>query len=55
MTTPNDRAAGWLRWLPSPIALLAVALGGVMLAITVTKGVQDPDFFWHIAAGKLIA
>ena len=26
-----------------------------MFAITVTKGVQDPDFFWHITAGKLIA
>ncbi len=52
---PTDRAAGWLRWLPSPAALLALALGGVMFAITVTKGVQDPDFFWHMAAGKLIA
>jgi hypothetical protein len=51
----NDRAAGWLRWLPPPVALLAIALGGVMFAITVTKGVQDPDFFWHITAGKLIA
>jgi hypothetical protein len=51
----NDRAAGWLRWLPSPTALLAIALGGVMFALTVTKGVQDPDFFWHMAAGKLIA
>jgi hypothetical protein len=52
---PNDRAARWLGRLPSPIALLAIALGGVMFAITVTKGVQDPDFFWHITAGKLIA
>jgi hypothetical protein len=56
MTTNRDeRAAGWLRWLPPPVALLAIALGGVMFAITVTKGVQDPDFFWHITAGKLIA
>jgi len=44
-----------LRWLPSPVAILAIALGGVMFAITVTKGVQDPDFFWHITTGKLIA
>ena len=51
----HDRAAGWLRRLPPPVALLAIALGGVMFAITVTKGVQDPDFFWHITAGKLIA
>jgi hypothetical protein len=51
----NDRAASWLTKLPPPVALLAIALGGVMFAITVTKGVQDPDFFWHITAGKLIA
>jgi len=50
-----ERAAAWLRWLPSPVAILALALGGVMFAITVTKGVQDPDFFWHITTGKLIA
>jgi hypothetical protein len=48
------RAASWLRWLPPPVALLAIALGGVMFALTVAKGVQDPDFFWHISAGKLI-
>jgi hypothetical protein len=59
-TRPADaardaRAASWLRWLPPPVALLAIGLGGVMFAITVTKGVQDPDFFWHITAGKLIA
>jgi hypothetical protein len=51
----NDRAAGWLRRLPSPVAILAIALGGVLFAITVTKGVQDPDFFWHITTGRLIA
>ncbi len=26
-----------------------------MFAITVAKGVQDPDFFWHLTAGQLIA
>ncbi|MBA3688813.1 MAG: hypothetical protein H0W81_08300 [Chloroflexi bacterium] len=51
----NDRAAGWLRWLPSPIVILTIALGGVMFALTVTKGVQDPDYFWHLTTGKLIA
>ena len=50
----NDGPASWLRRLPPPVALLAIALGGVMFAITVTKGVQDPDFFWHMAAGKLM-
>jgi hypothetical protein len=51
----NDRAAGWLRWLPPPVALLAIALGGVMFAITVLKGVRDPDLFWHLTTGQLIA
>ena len=51
----NDRAAGWLRRLPSPIVILTIALGGVMFALTVTKGVQDPDYFWHLTTGKLIA
>ena len=53
--TASDRTLGALRWLPSPVAIMALALGGVMFAITVTKGVQDPDYFWHITAGKLIA
>ena len=57
MPAPNsaERAAALLRWLPSPIVILAFALGGVMFALTVTKGVQDPDYFWHLTAGKLIA
>src|SRR3989454_1677962 len=50
-----DRAAAILHWLPRPAAIMAFALGGVMFAITVTKGVQDPDYFWHLTAGKLIA
>lgn len=44
-----------LRRLPSPVAILVLALGGVMFAIAVTKGVQDPDFFWHLTAGQLIS
>ena len=52
-TAPS--AARVPRWLPSPAAILVMALGGVMFAITVTKGVQDPDFFWHLATGQLIA
>jgi hypothetical protein len=50
-----DRAEAILRWLPRPAAIMAFALGGVMLAITITKGLQDPDYFWHITAGRLIA
>ena len=48
-------AAARLRWLPSPIVILAVALGGVMFALTVAKGFKDPDYFWHLTTGKLIA
>ena len=48
-------AERWLSRLPSPFAIFAVALGGVLIGITVTKGVQDPDFFWHVTTGRLIA
>jgi len=51
----TDRAAAWLRRLPSPLAIFVLALGGVLVGITVTKGVQDPDFFWHLTAGQWIA
>ena len=44
----------WLRRLPSPLAIFALALGGVLIGITVTKGVQDPDYFWHVTAGQWI-
>jgi hypothetical protein len=50
-----DRATATLSRLPSPIVLLAFALGGVMFALTVVKGVQDPDYFWHLTTGRLIA
>jgi len=45
----------WLPRLPSPLTIFAAALGGVLVGITVTKGVQDPDFWWHITTGNLIA
>jgi hypothetical protein len=37
------------------MVLMAIAVGGVMFALTVAKGVQDPDYFWHLTTGKLIA
>jgi hypothetical protein len=49
------RAALLLRWLPSPLALFVIALGSIIVAITLAKGVQDPDFFWHVTTGELIA
>jgi hypothetical protein len=51
----RQAASASLRGLPSPTAIFAIALGGVLFAITVTKGVQDPDFFWHVTTGQLIA
>ncbi len=51
----STKPATLLRRLPSPVAILTLALGGVMFAVAVTKGVQDPDFFWHLTAGQLIA
>ena len=37
------------------MAIFAFALGGVLVGITVTKGFRDPDFFWHVTTGRLIA
>jgi len=37
------------------MVLMAIAVGGVMFALTIAKGVQDPDYFWHLTTGKLIA
>lgn len=37
------------------MAIFGFALGGVLVGITVTKGFRDPDFFWHVTTGKLIA
>lgn len=45
----------WVERLPSPFWIFTLALAGVLVGITVTKGVQDPDFFWHITAGQWIA
>jgi hypothetical protein len=50
-----DRAAERLARLPTPFWIFTLALAGVLVGITVTKGVQDPDFFWHVTAGQWIA
>ena len=41
--------------LPTPFWIFTLAMAGVLVGITVTKGVQDPDFFWHVTAGQWIA
>ena len=50
-----DRAAARLARLPTPFWLFTLTLAGVLVGITVTKGVQDPDFFWHLTAGQWMA
>lgn len=41
--------------LPGPALLFTVALGVALLCLVVSKGIQDSDFFWHLATGELIA
>ncbi|HET6746017.1 MAG TPA: hypothetical protein VFH90_09260, partial [Candidatus Limnocylindria bacterium] len=48
-------ATAWLPRLPTPFWIFSLALAGVLVGITVTKGVQDPDYFWHVTAGQWIA
>ena len=55
MAAPSAASKAWLARLPSPFWIFALALAGVLVGITVTKGVQDPDFFWHVTAGQWIA
>ena len=50
-----DRPATRLARLPTPFWIFTLTLAGVLVGITVTKGVQDPDFFWHVTAGQWIA
>lgn len=42
-------------WLPSPIAIHAAVVIVVLAAVSVVKGPADPDYYWHITAGQLIA
>lgn len=49
----HDRAVP--SWLPASHVIVALTLGVTLFAITVGKGVRDPDYFWHVIAGKHIA
>jgi hypothetical protein len=37
------------------LAIFVLAVGGLMVAFTAGKGVQDADYFWHVTTGRLIA
>ncbi|HEX6139638.1 MAG TPA: hypothetical protein VF013_04140 [Candidatus Limnocylindria bacterium] len=54
-TSADEAAERRLARLPSPLWIFALALGAILVGITVTKGVQDPDYFWHVTAGQWIA
>ena len=43
-----------LRRLPSPLSILLLALAGVMFALALSRGIRDPDYFWHVTTGRLI-
>lgn len=42
------------RLLPSPTAILVAAAGLTLLAVTLGRGISDPDYFWHITVGQRI-
>ena len=40
--------------LPSPALLIGAVAATILLGVTLAKGLQDADFFWHVTAGKLM-
>ena len=42
-------------WFPSPSLIHAVVLAVILAAVSLVKGLGDPDYYWHLTAGKLIA
>ncbi|MDQ4034386.1 MAG: hypothetical protein M3153_00505, partial [Chloroflexota bacterium] len=41
-------------WLPTPIVIHAAVVVVVLAAVSVVKGLGDPDYYWHVTAGRLI-
>ena len=48
-------AARWVRRLPSPLAILVVTGTALVCIVAVVHGLSDPDYYWHLTAGRLIA
>jgi len=42
------------RLVPSPAVLVGLIAAAVLIGVTIAKGVQDADYFWHVTAGQLI-
>ena len=40
--------------LPSPALLVGVVAAAILVGVTLAKGLQDADFFWHVTAGGVI-
>lgn len=54
---PDDAPIGDSRLLgrlPSPTTLFAIVLAGLIVGVVLAKGLQDPDYFWHVTVGELI-
>jgi hypothetical protein len=43
------------RFLPSPTALFVAVLAVLLVCIAIARGLQDPDYFWHVTTGRYIA
>jgi len=41
--------------LPQPLTLFLASLAAVSVSLAFRKGLQDPDYFWHLQTGELIA
>ena len=39
---------------PSLRLSLSLLLGGILGALSAMRGIFDPDYFWHVATGRLI-
>lgn len=42
-------------WLPTPSLIHAGVVTVILSAVSLVKGLSDPDYFWHVTAGKVIA
>ena len=50
----REHPSAALRWLPSPLALLLLVVGAVVVLVALAHGLTDADYFWHVTAGRLM-
>jgi hypothetical protein len=55
MSVADDRQRLILRYLPSSLVLFFAVLFVLGSRLALAKGLADPDYFWHLATGKLIS